>query len=113
MMPDEIRGRQGVRDLCMAYLSAEPMSIDALRVGVAMDDHDAQDTALLAGLDEAIRLFAEIEESVGCTCHEAYKSRGLTAPDCPLHSTGLAEILGEWHDAIDPLTKEQDDNATG
>jgi len=33
---------------------------------------------------------------VTCRCDEAYKSRGLTAPDCPYHSTDPESAMDEW-----------------
>lgn len=41
-------------------------------------------------LETALR---EILEYVpDCTCHEAYTSRGLTAPDCCYHADGMEQI---------------------
>jgi hypothetical protein len=31
-----------------------------------------------------------------CTCHEGYTSRGLTAPDCPLHSMAVEEAMQDY-----------------
>lgn len=38
---------------------------------------------------------------VGCYCDEAYKSRGLNDPNCPIHSFSVEEAIGEaQQDAI-------------
>jgi hypothetical protein len=33
---------------------------------------------------------------VPCRCHQAYISRGLTAPDCPYHSTDPESAMDEY-----------------
>lgn len=36
------------------------------------------------------------KKHVPCRCDEAYKSRGLSAPDCPFHSTDPEEAMDEY-----------------
>lgn len=45
----------------------------------------------------------EIALSLGlCNCDEAYTSRGMTAPDCPLHAFAIEEAMEEYADQAKP-----------
>lgn len=35
-----------------------------------------------------------------CNCDEAYTSRGLTAPDCPLHGFAVEEAMEEYAQSV-------------
>ena len=41
------------------------------------------------------------EDIMSCTCHEAYKSRGMAAPDCPLCNFG-----DDINDALNARSKK-------
>jgi len=43
---------------------------------------------------------------VTCRCDEAYKSRGLTAPDCPYHSTDPESAMDEWAELFAEFIRE-------
>lgn len=40
-----------------------------------------------------------------CDCNEAYKSRGLTAPDCPLHAYSVIEAMEEYNNEYGDIIK--------
>lgn len=51
----------------------------------------------------------EVQKSYGlCNCDVVYTSRGMTAPDCPMHAFLIDEAMDTWAEsAVEALKKIQ------